>query len=39
VEEGHRVVKQIIANLEDIAKVEATPSQQGRRIVCILAPK
>jgi len=39
VEEGHRVVKQIIANLEDVAKVESTPSQQGRRIVCILAPK
>lgn len=39
IEEGQRVVKQIIANLEDISKVEAHPSQQGRRIVCILAPK
>jgi translation initiation factor IF-3 len=39
VEEGHRVVKQIIESLDDVAKVEATPSQQGRRIVCILAPK
>jgi len=39
IEEGQRVVKQIIESLEDISKVEAAPSQQGRRIVCILAPK
>ena len=39
VEEGHRVVKQIIDSLEDIGKVESAPSQQGRRIICILAPK
>lgn len=39
VEEGHRVVKQIIDSLEDICKVESPPSQQGRRIICILAPR
>ncbi len=39
VEEGHRVVQQVIKNLEDIGKVESPPSQQGRRIVCVLAPK
>lgn len=39
IEEGQRVVKQIIESLETISKVEAPPSQQGRRIVCILAPK
>jgi translation initiation factor IF-3 len=39
VEEGRRVLDEIIAQLEDIARVEATPSQQGRRIVCTLAPK
>jgi translation initiation factor IF-3 len=39
VEEGQKVVKQIIAQLEDVSKVESSPSQQGRRIVCVLAPK
>jgi translation initiation factor IF-3 len=39
VEEGHKVVKQIIQQLEDVGKVESAPSQQGRRIVCILTPK
>lgn len=39
VEEGQKVVRQIITSLEDIGKVESAPSQQGRRIVAILAPK
>jgi translation initiation factor IF-3 len=39
VEEGQKVVRQIITQLDDVAKVEAPPSQQGRRIVCVLAPK
>ncbi|HEX4131760.1 MAG TPA: translation initiation factor IF-3 [Pirellulales bacterium] len=39
VDEGHRVVQQVIKNLEDVGKVESPPSQQGRRIVCVLAPK
>jgi translation initiation factor IF-3 len=39
IEEGQRVVKQIISQLEDIGKVESSPSQQGRRITCVLAPK
>jgi translation initiation factor IF-3 len=39
VEEGHRVIKQILAQLEDISKVDAVPSQQGKRIVCTLSPK
>ncbi|HEX4148043.1 MAG TPA: translation initiation factor IF-3 [Pirellulales bacterium] len=39
VEEGQKVVKQIIAQLDDVAKVEAPPNQQGRRIVCVLAPR
>jgi translation initiation factor IF-3 len=39
VEEGQRVIKQVLASLEDIGKVESAPSQQGRRITCILAPK
>lgn len=39
VEEGQKVVKQIITQLDDVAKVEAPPNQQGRRIVCVLAPR
>lgn len=39
VEEGEKVLKGIIKALEDVAKVESGPSRQGRRIICILAPK
>ncbi len=39
VEEGRRVVDRILERLTDVAKVESSPSQQGKRIVCILAPK
>jgi translation initiation factor IF-3 len=39
VEEGRRVINEILAQLEPICKVEAPPSHQGRRIVCTLAPK
>jgi translation initiation factor IF-3 len=39
IEEGHRVVNQILKSLEDVGRVESPPSQQGRRIVCTLAPK
>ena len=39
IEEGERVIDEVLQQLQDVAKVEATPSQQGRRIVCTLAPK
>ena len=39
VEEGRRVVQEVLAQLEDIARVESGPAQQGRRILCTLAPK
>jgi translation initiation factor IF-3 len=39
VEEGRRVIDGILQDLADCAKVESPPSQQGRRIVCTLAPK
>ena len=39
IEEGRRVLDEILQQLEDLAKVESTPSQQGRRIVCTLSPK
>jgi translation initiation factor IF-3 len=39
VEEGRKVIDEILQLLEDVSKVESPPSQQGRRIVCTLAPK
>ena len=39
VEEGHRVINAVLAQLEDLAKVESHPAQHGRRLVCTLAPK
>lgn len=39
IEEGQRVIEGIIAQLEDVAKIEAPPRQNGRRMNCTLAPK
>ncbi len=39
VDEGRKVVQKVVDLLMDDAKVEIGPSQQGRRIVCILVPK
>jgi translation initiation factor IF-3 len=39
IEEGRRVINEILVQLEDCSKIEATPSQQGKRIACTLAPK
>ncbi|MEK6237581.1 MAG: translation initiation factor IF-3 [Planctomycetales bacterium] len=38
-EEGRRVINLVIKQLEDIAKVEQSPSRQGRRMTCVLAPR
>jgi translation initiation factor IF-3 len=39
IEEGQKVVDQIIKNLEDVGKVESPPLQSGKRIQCTLAPR
>ncbi|MCP4193441.1 MAG: translation initiation factor IF-3 [Planctomycetaceae bacterium] len=39
VDEGRRVIQQVIEGLLDCGKLEVPPAQQGRRIVCTLAPK
>ena len=39
VEEGRKVIDKILQQLGDVSKVEAPPNQQGKRIVCTLAPK
>jgi translation initiation factor IF-3 len=37
--EGKRVIEQVINQLEDVGKIETPPQQQGRRIVCTVAPR
>lgn len=39
IEEGRKVINHVIKDLEEVSKLEAPPSHQGKRIVCILAPK
>ena len=39
VEEGRRVMEHVLKVMTDECKVEIAPTQQGRRIFCILAPK
>jgi translation initiation factor IF-3 len=39
VEEGRKVVDDILKQLEDVSKVEAAPVHHGRRMICTLAPK
>jgi len=38
-EEGRRVLDEILAQLEDLSKIESPPTHHGRRMVCTLAPK
>jgi len=39
IEEGRKVMQNIIAQLEEYGKVESTPSQQSRRMLCTIAPR
>jgi translation initiation factor IF-3 len=39
VEEGQRIILQILGQLIDVAKVERAPSMEGRRMSAMLAPK
>jgi translation initiation factor IF-3 len=39
IEEGRKVIDHVIKELEEVSKIESSPSHQGKRIVCILAPK
>ena len=40
VDEGRRVIQEVVDRLcESVGKIETAPMQQGRRIVCIIAPK
>jgi translation initiation factor IF-3 len=39
IEEGQRIITQILEKLVDVAKVEKAPSMEGRRMSAMLAPK
>ncbi len=39
IEEGRRVINGVIEQLGDISKIELSPAQHGRRMMCTLAPK
>jgi translation initiation factor IF-3 len=39
IEEGRRVIDQILEKLVDVAKVEQPPRMEGRRMIAMLAPK
>lgn len=39
VEEGHRIMAQVIEQLSEVGKLESPPKQMGRRIICTIAPK
>ncbi len=38
IDEGRRVMDQIIEMLSEFGKVESRPSQQSRRMICTIAP-
>lgn len=39
IEEGRKVMEAVIAELAEFGKVEATPQQNGRRMIATMAPK
>ncbi|MGD0384263.1 MAG: translation initiation factor IF-3 [Thermoguttaceae bacterium] len=39
IEEGRKVIDDILTKLEDVSKVESPPIHHGRRMICTLAPK
>ncbi len=39
IEEGRKVMNQIIADLSEYGKVETPPQQHSRRMICMIAPK
>lgn len=38
-EEGRKILDAFLQRLEDLAKVETMPTHQGRKMICLLAPK
>ncbi|MGC4002178.1 MAG: translation initiation factor IF-3 [Pirellulales bacterium] len=38
IEEGHRIIGQIITKLADVGKPESNPQQLGKKILCVILP-
>lgn len=39
IDEGQRVMKNILEQLEAVGKIETPPQQMGKRLVCTVAPR
>ena len=39
IEEGRRVIDDVLVQLGDVSKIESPPVHHGRRMICTLAPK
>jgi len=39
IEEGQRIIQNMLEKLADVAKVEKMPSMEGKRMTAMLAPK
>lgn len=39
IEEGRRVMNDVVEELSDVGKVESAPAQHARRMMCTMAPK
>ena len=39
IEEGRKVMEMVIETLKEHGKVETTPQQHGRRMICMIAPR
>ncbi len=39
IDEGRRVMEEVLQALEEVGKLEKNPSMEGRRMTAILAPK
>lgn len=39
IEEGRKVMEQVIEMLEEVGKIETAPQQHGKRMICMISPK
>ena len=39
IEEGRRVMNDVLQELEELGKVEQTPQQHGRRMIAMVVPR
>jgi translation initiation factor IF-3 len=39
IDEGRKVINEVLEQLADVSKVESPPAHHGRRMICTLSPK